>query len=397
MTHVPYSKEPARKAPDRGHRLLFAGVGAAALMGVGLGLWARPAMSERQLAAPVAKVAPAPIRLLQIVVEDGPAPLGTPIEVLPALPEAAKPVLAPERAPSEARAPVRPPTGLLRVQAVEQAPARAEPEAEPAPKPKPKPKPKPRVAPRQQPPLAVKQVVKAASVARSKPAIKVKAVAKVEAPKAKPVRLEKVRVAAKPKPVKVELAKAQPKSPKAKVQLAKLERPAKARLEKARAHKPAKVRELAQAFARAGVHKAEPAAKLQKAKAERRQAKPAKAVSLAKPAKPQLQKAAVKVRPAKAEPIRPLRPARGAGPVRVAKAAPRSEAVIRDADKQMYRAYSSARAAGVPDWQLRRQQQRWEQARASAAREAPWAVRDVYLARIAELHDLTRDADAAGY
>jgi hypothetical protein len=63
----------------------------------------------------------------------------------------------------------------------------------------------------------------------------------------------------------------------------------------------------------------------------------------------------------------------------------------------MNRAYSTARAAGVPDWQLRRQQARWEQARTAAAREAPWAVHDVYLARIAELHDLTRDAQGSGY
>ena len=62
------------------------------------------------------------------------------------------------------------------------------------------------------------------------------------------------------------------------------------------------------------------------------------------------------------------------------------------ADRQLARAYQSARAAGVPDAQLRQQQQRWRLARASMAREAPWAVHDVYLARIAELNGQARDA-----
>jgi uncharacterized protein len=105
----------------------------------------------------------------------------------------------------------------------------------------------------------------------------------------------------------------------------------------------------------------------------------------------------VKAKPVQVAPPRPLRPARGAGPLRLAKYTPRPDPTISIADRQMSRAYSSARAAGVPDWQLRRQQQRWEAARASAAREAPWAVRDVYVARIAELHDLTRDAQGPGY
>ena len=56
-----------------------------------------------------------------------------------------------------------------------------------------------------------------------------------------------------------------------------------------------------------------------------------------------------------------------------------------------------ARAAGVPDGQLQAQQQRWLAARATAAREAPWAVRDVYLARIAELNGQAREAHGDGY
>jgi uncharacterized protein len=62
------------------------------------------------------------------------------------------------------------------------------------------------------------------------------------------------------------------------------------------------------------------------------------------------------------------------------------------ADRQLSRAYQFARAAGVPDAQLRSQQQRWLAARSAAAREAPWAVRDVYMARIAELNDQAKDA-----
>ena len=61
------------------------------------------------------------------------------------------------------------------------------------------------------------------------------------------------------------------------------------------------------------------------------------------------------------------------------------------ADRQLSRAYQGARAAGVPDAQLRSQQQRWLAARSAAAREAPWAVHDVYLARIAELNGQARE------
>ena len=46
----------------------------------------------------------------------------------------------------------------------------------------------------------------------------------------------------------------------------------------------------------------------------------------------------------------------------------------------------------MSDDQLQRQQQRWLAARAAAASEAPWAVHDVYLARIAELNGMAREA-----
>lgn len=61
-------------------------------------------------------------------------------------------------------------------------------------------------------------------------------------------------------------------------------------------------------------------------------------------------------------------------------------------DRQLQRAFRDAEAAGVPAAALRRQQERWRQARAAAARDGSWAVEDVYVARIAELNDLARDA-----
>ena len=79
---------PAR-APRAGlatRHMLLTGVASACVLGVGLGIWARPAMSERKVsaAAPVdvASAAPLPSRKLEIVVDDRPAPVGAPIEVL---------------------------------------------------------------------------------------------------------------------------------------------------------------------------------------------------------------------------------------------------------------------------------------------------------------------------
>ena len=375
------------KSPFSGRRVLLAGVAAAALMGVGLGLWARPAMSERQLAtAPAARPAPEARRTLQIVIDDTPAPPGAPIELLPALPAPVRVAAPPERLAPEPMAPVRPPAGLVRVQAVEQEPV------EPAPPRKATPKPAAKI---------VKVVEKPKPVAKARPAIQVKA----PVARPKPPHLEKVKVVEKPQlaPQKVKLAKAEAKpvrSARDRTTLAKLDRHAKpAPAEKVAAPKPAKLRGVMHAIARAAPHKVDPPPKLQPAKVERRAVKPLKphiekTVVKARPVKPRVEKVVVKARPpVQAAPVRPLKPARGAGPLRLAKYTPQPDPTIRNADRQMSRAYSSARAAGVPDWQLRRQQQRWEAARASAAREAPWAVHDVYLARIAELHDLTRDAE----
>ena len=57
------------------------------------------------------------------------------------------------------------------------------------------------------------------------------------------------------------------------------------------------------------------------------------------------------------------------------------------ADRRLARAYREAADAGAPEWRLRQQQNRWLAARERAADEAPWAVTEVYEARIAELED----------
>ena len=78
-----------RPPPRRGGRgILFAGVAGACVLGAGLGLWARPEMSERRLAltpppAPAPAAAPGP-RGLQVVVDDHPPPVGAPMQTLPA-------------------------------------------------------------------------------------------------------------------------------------------------------------------------------------------------------------------------------------------------------------------------------------------------------------------------
>jgi hypothetical protein len=113
--------------------------------------------------------------------------------------------------------------------------------------------------------------------------------------------------------------------------------------------------------------------------------------------------------PRAAEPIYRIRPAPLPHPGLMRVSTPRcashdpgaalvcSDPSLGAADRQLARAYQGARAAGVPDAQLQRQQQRWLAARSAAAREAPWAVHDVYLARIAELNGQAHDAHGDGY
>ena len=402
LSSSPEEPSPRSALPSRG--LLFVGVAAAALMGVGLGLWARPAMSERQMALPQVEVS-APVaarRMLQIVLDDTPAPLGAPIELLPR-PEESPRAAAPEPPARELLAPIRPPAGLVRVQTLEPEPVEAAPPPTAVRRPEPRPAPQKLAAPK-----AVK--IKAVAPLKAKPPKpRLEKAPKLE----KPPKLEKAKAVEKAKPPMSKVAKAKSapavskvakaapptriakvdrpvKPTKPPARLAKVDRPPKpARIEKAVVKRPAKLSAPVRAVERIAPRKPGAPPKPQKAKLE-----------MSKPkARPRMEQVAQKAKPVKAAPVRALKPVKGAGPLRLAKAQPRPrpDTVIRDADRQMDRAYSTARAAGVPDWQLRKQQARWEAARASAAREAPWAVRDVYLARIAELHDLTKDAQAPGY
>jgi uncharacterized protein len=75
--------------------------------------------------------------------------------------------------------------------------------------------------------------------------------------------------------------------------------------------------------------------------------------------------------------------------MRVARAEPDRLALR---EQQLQQAYRNAEAAGVSTAELRRRQERWALLRAATARDAPWAVEDVYEARISELNDLRRGA-----
>jgi len=475
--HLSMPPRPRRRGLGPRH-VLFAGVAGACLLGVGLGLWARPAMSERQASAtPPADAAPpkpvAAARQLEIVVDDRPAPVGAPIDVLPAA-AANRPPVLPQRLPAARApdlsppAPVVLPPGLMRVH------DRAPPEAVAAPERPPAARP---VAPK------LAQLIVAALTA-PKPAP-----AKVEPPAPKPAHVAQAHVApahlapvhlapvhlakATPAPSKpLRLAKAAPVAPKPahaikaapapkidlaraaaakaaahKVELAQAAQAAKAAKAAARAERAEQVR-LAQAEARGRAEaKAEaraealaearedarkkmrlaslvhaiqhalphpakaraPTPPVEVAKAERRhgpksrrEARMERASLKAAHRPPRLVEPPVRVRAAPPPP-----PARASGLMKVS--APRcanrdpGEALVcadpslGAAERQLSRAYQSARAAGVPDAQLQHQQQRWLAARSAAAREAPWAVHDVYLARIAELNSQARDVHGDGY
>lgn len=395
--------------PLRPGRVAIAGVFGACALGVGLGLWARPAPPEAPAPPAVLARAEPPRPALQVVVDDTPPPpVGGLLEVLPADLAAAtpKPNALPRLIPVEPLAPRRT-AGLVKVDAV------VAPTAAPAPVPRPTPAAAapPRLEKAVAPAAKPKPVVPAA---RSKP-VKPVRVAKIEKalekPKAKKPEATRVAKAEKTKarPSKPVLAKAAPAKARADkpVKLAKAEK-AKPKVKAARGEaKPTRLATLTKSA------KATP--KKIAAKAKAAAAKKPKSVQLAQ-AKPKVQKAKiVKAKPApvrkpkverarieKAPPPRRIVP-RGEGPMRVAKADacasrdPGEAMVCADRrlaarDRQLQQAYRNAEAAGVPASALRRQQDRWVQARAAAAREAPWAVEDVYVARISELHDLSRDA-----
>lgn len=377
--------EPPPSRPRSGGRLVIAGVVGACALGVGLGLWARPSANERQFGPPPK---PAPVsepettRGLEIVIDDTPAPLGSPMDVMPAGMPAGTQAIAPAPLPAQPLAPRRSSTGLVRVdtQAIVEPPPVVRPvlqviEAEPEP-PKPvakaAPKPAPKAEAKPQPKAAAKVVKKTQTVAKAEPKPK-KKVEKVKLAKAEP----KSRKAQKAEPAK---------SPSRLVRIARAVKAAPARVERKIEKKIAKIEK----------PREDRKAKLARLKAEKKKTELAKAQAR----KLQLAKLESK-KPKKAKPA-----PRGTGPMRVAKAdrcasADPGEALVcadprlTSRERQMQMAYRNAEAAGVPASALRRQQQRWVAARAAAAREAPWAVEDVYQARIAELNDLAKDGDGA--
>lgn len=337
--------EPPNATVHRSGRVVLAGVAAACTLGIGLGLWARPAPDLlAETARPAASAAAATRPVLQIVVDDTPAPLGAPLEVLPRDAVPAQPFTSSQPALA---VPVRPAAGLVRV------------DAEVAVEPRPLPKPL-------QAPAVKRTKVETQALKEERP--RPTRINSAEAPpKAKPARIKskpEVRAAAKSRP-------ARPDKPKA-IQVAKASSKPSPKPQATKARKKVELAASAgrEREAKTARPSAEPPPKVDKAKASPPRAKPAP---------------------------------RGEGPMRVAQARPCAsedpgEAVVcadrrlGARDRQLQQAYRNAEAAGVPAAALRRQQARWLEARAAAAREAPWAVEDVYVARISELNDLTRDA-----
>lgn len=412
MAHDPNSEDEQLSLPAAEPRarsgtrhMLLAGVAGACVLGVGAGLWARPAESERRTTAPaVAKVAeaPRPTGRLEIVVDDSPAPIGAPIEVLPAMTgqaadaDAIEPAPAPE---AEPLAPVRAPAGLVRVQSIEP----VQMEAAPAPVAKAAPKPEAKT------PDPKKLETRQAEAAKAKAKLAELRVAEAKAKKAEKAKRDEKALAERARK-DVRLAKDEAR---AKADAA---RQAKAK-DVAKAKELAKAQELAKAKDRAKLAKAKTAKAVQTADARKptglakllakvthhaKPSEPPRKVAKAepKPKKLKTEKAVLKRAPAPA-PAKPAKIKRDSSfrlaSNRCVSADPGEALVCADAglgaaDRQLNRAYRQAEAAGVSTATLARQQARWLSARAQAAREAPWAVRDVYEARIAELNDQTRDA-----
>ncbi|WP_411288095.1 lysozyme inhibitor LprI family protein [Phenylobacterium sp.] len=398
------------EAPSGGaRRMVIAGVVGACALGMGLGLWARPAPHERRIGPVAAPMAAArePGQRLQIILDDTPAPLGVPLDVLTAEPgrELQFDLPAPEPAPIEPAAPKRPPVGLMRVDVP------VAPELLLAPPPEPKPVPVVRARPEPKP-----DKVKIAKARADRDEVRTAA-----KPKRKAKDEDEVRLARADKPAKAQPEKARAKADRKdrnETKLAKSETGSKARAraekirlaraddrkrrdeDRAEAKKRTRLASAVRAVRKApGKVKAAvakgPSHKTRKTElAEAGPEKKAKVRKAKRPVTVKLAKAAAKLE---------ARSTKGAGPIRVAKldrcaASDAGVALVCGnpelgaADRRLQRAYRDAEAAGVPASALQRQQQRWIAARSAAAREAPWAVRDVYQARIAELDDLTRDA-----
>ena len=397
----------ARAKPrPRTRHVLFLGVAAACVMGVGLGLWARPAMTERRAAARPADtpVKPEPVaRRLQIVVDDRPAPISAPLDVRPATSD--QPASVAPRA-TAAEPATAPPLGAWQglIKARNVAPP-AQPPAAPVAKAAP-----PVPAPRKLAPLVVAALLAPKPAA---PKVRPSAPAATHLAKAEPDRLALAKAhrldlgraaAAKTAAHKAELAlaaKAAKTARQRQVELAKAEAKGRAEaraeartlaLAEARedARKRTRLLALAHAVQKLLPHQAAPAP-VHLARADRKHTVKSRHA-------PRIEQASMKVRkprPPAAPPTYRTHapqppPQHASGLMKV------SDPGLGAAERQLNRAYQDARAAGVPDAQLQRQQQRWLAARSAAAREAPWAVHDVYLARIAELNGQAREARPDG-
>jgi hypothetical protein len=493
---------PRVRRAGRGARsMLFAGVAGACVLGVGLGLWARPAMNERRVAAaapePVAPPADPAARKLRIVVDDRPAPVvAASLEAAPSAAGPPGPVATPVAAafatpapPAPAPAPAAvPPPPLVRVQApLPPAPSAAPPpwptpspakplalpkltplmvaalaearmvgtrlskpipplvrlappptqlaKAEPAPPPKPKPKAAAAASPAHAIQLAQAAhaaaerataakaaaerahaeklaAAKAAAahrieLARAAEAQKVQKaeIQKAKFEKAKADRLEKARLAKAAQAEQIKLAKAEARGRAEAKAEARAEALAEARDE---ARKQIRLASLARVVRQVLPHPASPPAPVHVAKLDRKHSHRGRHEPIVQPASLKSRRPAHAAEPPARSRPQPIAPqARPSGLMRVsaqrcASRDPGEALVCADpslgaADRQLSRAYQGARAAGVPEAQLQRQQQRWLAARSAAAREAPWAVHDVYLARIAELNSLAHDAHGDGF
>lgn len=356
-------------------------VGACA-MGAVAGVWARPEVSDlkpaKEARLSAAKVAPGrPV--LQIVDADLMPPPAERLEVLPAWVQAPPP-------PAVAAGPLRK--------------VMLEPAAPQPPPPEPKPKVKAPVEPKvvtAEPPkpklMKAKVAAEETAKAKAEPRGAAKLVrAKADQPKADKPKLEKAK-AETPKAENVaKKPAAKPKADEPRLIKAKVETP--------------KPKPEAKKTPKAEPAKAEPkASKLRVAFSSLKPAKEAKeTVVAAAPAKPnkvekvQKELAALSALPietkkkvvvAEAKP----RPKRAAPEQTGCAGRNRAEALLCEnpqlaaADRRLASAYREAAEAGAPEWRLRRQQNRWLAVRERAADEAPWAIAQIYDARIAELED----------
>ena len=346
----PLVSQPRRAPPA----LVVAGVAGACLLGGALGYWARPSSDGVELLARRAASAPPAASPRQIEIRvDRPPPVAAepapPVEVAPP-PQPA----APEPAPTpELLAPKRPPEGLVKVHAV--APQRL---------------------------VDVEEV----SERKARAAAERRALAKAEA-EALAARKAKAEKAAREAAARE--ARAEAKA--AAVRKAKAEAAQIAEAAEAKARARAAERRLAE-------RKAAEKLAAREAAAEKRQARLAAEKKATRKLAEEQRKTAPKAVAAASPP--PARTTAAKASTRCASPDPGealacSDPALGAAERQLSRAYRQAEAAGVPPETLERQQRRWLAARANAARKAPWAVHDIYLARIAELQDQTRQAAAA--